>query len=283
MKIVCVNQNGKSAEFTFDDPTIMLVDADGLANYKYSIITTKGNDQDGEDYIGSTAEKRNVVISFSILQNHAKVRNALYDVFWPRAVGTLYYYDDFVSRKIDYRVESVNIPIIGAVRDCTLSLICTFPFLQDMAESSVKIAQWIGDFHFPLFIPEKGIVFEHRAPSLIVNVVNPGNVRCGVTIQFRALATVVNPSIFNVGTREYFTIKKTMSAGEILEVTTHYKNKKVKSIYNGETVNAMDFVDDPDVTFLQLSQGDNYFRCNADSGLDQLECTITYNALYLGV
>ncbi len=92
------------------------------------------------------------------------------------------------------------------------------------------MALWVGDFEFPLEIPSEGIEMGHRVSNLIVNINNTGAVPCGMRIQFKALATVVNPSLFNVNTREFIKINRTLSAGDVLEVTTEFSNKRIELV-----------------------------------------------------
>jgi len=101
-------------------------------------------------------------------------------------------------------------------------------------------------------------------------------------IRFKALATVVNPLLFNVNTQEELKINKTMTAGEAIIVTTHFGNKRVESWLNGVSTNAFNWLD-LSSNFLQLDPGDNLFRYDADEGLDNLEVDIYYIPQYLGV
>ena len=117
---------------------------------------------------------------------------------------------------------------------------------------------------------------------MIVNVLNKGDVATGMRIQFKALATVENPSLFNVNTRDYFKINKIMEAGEVITVNTHFQNKKVELNKNGVISNAFNWIDFQS-TFLQLDPGDNLFRYDADEGLGNLEVSIYFNPQYLGV
>ncbi|MFB8985000.1 phage tail family protein, partial [Clostridioides difficile] len=102
-------------------------------------------------------------------------------------------------------------------------------------------------------------------------------------IQFKALATVDNPSLFNVNTREYIKINRTLEAGDLLEITTEFANKRIELVKsNYERINVFNWID-LDSEFLQLEVGDNLFRYDADVGIDNLEMSIYYNPLYLGV
>ncbi len=123
----------------------------------------------------------------------------------------------------------------------------------------------------------------HRVSNLIVNINNTGAVECGMRIQFKALATVINPSLFNINTREFIKINKTLNAGDVLECTTEFSNKRIEMIRNnGSRENVFNWID-LDSEFLQLEPGDNLLRYNADSGIDNLEVAIYYTPLYLGV
>ena len=156
------------------------------------------------------------------------------------------------------------------------------PPFGDVAKTKAEVAIWRGAFEFPLEIVTGGIEMGFREPSLIVNIENPGDVACGMEIRFKALATVVNPLLFNVNTREFIKINKTLTAGEVLTVTTHFANKRVETYKNGITSNAFNWID-LDSTFLQLTPGDNLLRYDADDGLDNLEVDIYYNPQYVGV
>ena len=163
-----------------------------------------------------------------------------------------------------------------------IDLIAPNPYWQDLTQSRSDIAIWQGAFEFPLEIPEEGIEMGYREPSLIVNVLNLGDVSCGIKIQFKALATVISPSLFNVNTREYINVNKTMEAGEVITVTTGFGDKRVQLIKNGVTTNAFNWIE-PTSSFLQLDPGDNLLRYDADEGIDNLEVSIYFTPQYLGV
>jgi ABC-type lipoprotein release transport system permease subunit len=101
-------------------------------------------------------------------------------------------------------------------------------------------------------------------------------------IEFRALATLENPSLFNVNTQEFAKINKTMEAGEIIRINTHFAEEDVEMEINGVISNAFNYIDE-DMTFLKLNQGDNLFRYDAESGLDNLVVNIYRQDRYLGV
>ena len=287
-KLRYVNSNNKSIELGNAAPFLILT-VDGLGSPANEIYTQKSPYQDGVTATHSSLGPRNIVLEGKIIDsnraNRQAYRNTLLSVFNPKLNGKLIIDFGNTQRQIDCKVEQA--PYFSSEsgqnhQDFSVSLIAPNPFWQDLTETKEEIAVWQGAWEFPWEILEEGIELGYREPSLIVNVLNKGDVATGMRIQFKALATVVNPSLFNVNTREYFKINRTMEAGEVITVTTHFQNKRVELNKNGVISNAFNWID-LESTFLQLEQGDNIFRYDADEGLDNLEVSIYFNPQYLGV
>jgi hypothetical protein len=90
-----------------------------------------------------------------------------------------------------------------------------------------------------------------RQPSQIITVDNIGDVSCGCQIVFRALGTVTNPELLNMDTGEYIKLLTTMSAGDEIQVYTHFAGKRVLSVDGSTITNAFSLLD-TDSTFFQL-------------------------------
>lgn len=256
-----------------------------------NIYNNKGMNQDGKTYLENSLDIRDISIEITIISETAEesiaYRKIINTIFNPKlGEGYLIYKDEVKERKSKCIVN--KIPYFDkdndiSLQSCLISLTANNPYWLDLLESKEEIALWKGDFSFELELVAGGIEFGHREPSLIVNVNNSGDVECGMRIEFKALATLTNPSILNVNTQEYIKINKTMVAGEVISVSTYFGNKKIESALNGATTNAINCITDPNITFLQLDVGDNLFRYNADTGLDNLEVNIYYQFQYLGV
>ncbi|QOY37040.1 phage tail family protein [Anaerobacillus isosaccharinicus] len=156
------------------------------------------------------------------------------------------------------------------------------PYFYSKNEEKVDIALWVGNFEFPLEITEDGIEMGYREPSLIVNVYNDGQESTGMLIRFRALGTLINPSLVNVNTYDSLKINTTMLPGDIIEVSTYKRRKRVTLIRSGISSNIFNLLDLPS-KFLQLEIGDNLFRYDAEEGLDNLEVSMTFTPRLLGV
>lgn len=212
-------------------------------------------------------------------------RSYLSSVFNPKIPGELIYTNNAITRKIKVRIQSIAFQEkVSFMQKFLIQFLCPNPFWLDVFQSKKEVALWVGDFQFPLEIPaDTGIEMGHRESNLIVNIQNSGDVECGMRIQFKALATVKNPSFFNINTRKFIKINQTLKAGDVLEITTEFANKKIEILKsNNEKLNVFNWID-LDSEFLQLETGDNLFRYDAESGIDNLEVAVYYTPLYLGV
>ena len=196
----------------------------------------------------------------------------------------LIYTNHYKSYSIDCNVEVVQEgQRVRRMQKLIIQLFCPNPFWSDIDELKEEVALWEGAFEFPLEIPEDtGIEMGYRVSNLIMNVVNDGDVECGMTIEFLCTGTVKNPSLFNVYTREFIKVNQTFIAGDKLSITTQFANKRIELTRGGTTTNILHYMD-INSTFLQLDVGDNVFRYDADEGIDNLEVSIYYKPQYLGV
>lgn len=157
------------------------------------------------------------------------------------------------------------------------------PYIYKKHAQRVDIALWVGAFEFPLEIPEDtGIEMGYRSPSLIVNVLNDGQETTGMMIRFKALGTLTNPSLVNVNTYESFKLNLDMQGGDVVEVTTYRGKKTVYLVRNNVRTNIFNLMT-LESKFLQLEVGDNLFRYDADSGIDNLEVSMNFTPRLLGV
>ncbi|MEW8955758.1 phage tail domain-containing protein, partial [Clostridium sp.] len=171
----------------------------------------KGVNQSGMSISSTTLSERTINVEGFILANSRdqimEMRRQLIRVLNPKDDVLLKYKEDNINRAITIRAESI--PIFSSDyktnNDNALAFKCflnaPYPFWQEIEGKKAEIVMWKGDFHFPLVIPKnKGIIMGHREPSLIVNVINNGDVETGMTIEFFARGTLKNPSLFNVNT-----------------------------------------------------------------------------------
>jgi hypothetical protein len=115
-----------------------LASIEGVRDIRHTVSSSKAAGQDGTTITGSTADERNIVIAVQIKGNFTQNRNTLLEFFQPNEVGTLYYYEDSIARKIEYVVESIESPETGIVRATTISLLCGDPLFRDIQETRIR-------------------------------------------------------------------------------------------------------------------------------------------------
>ena len=289
-KLIYMNDRGESIEFSRLSKyhTNISKDVTGLADMKNELYSINSMGQDGDTYLGNRIESREIEIVGNINSRDKdetiNLRRNLSRMLNPKVNAKMYYEYGTFRRVIDCEID--NAPIFyrdQVFLSFEIRLVCHNPFWKDEFETKTDIAAWIGAFHFPLFIPEsEGMIFGYREPSLIANVINNGDVECGMRVDFRALGSVKNPSLLNIETQRFIKINYEMDAGDVLRVTTHYGNKDVMLIRNGIEISAVRYRD-PENKYLQLETGDNLFRYDADADLQNLEVSVYHRNLYLGV
>lgn len=295
-EITCINQRGDSITIGRHAPFILTSDltTSGIRN-EISFVKTNAP---GAKSFGSRLAEKNLPIEFAIKIDKMTEdwiqdkRNEVFRVFDPeyspiKVAFTLknekrYYFmaDVEITPFFPHGLENSN----TIWQKCLVQLTCGDPSIYLDQKTKVDVAVWLGNFEFPWEIPTDGVELGYRAPSLIVNVYNDGNKKTGMTIQFRALGTVKNPSLLNVNTQEKIKLDFTLIGGDEVNISTHQGNRKIKLIRNGTTIdifNTFDLLSGS--KFLQLDTGDNLFRYDADSGLEQLECSIYFTPKFVGV
>nr|DAQ35611.1 MAG TPA: tail protein [Caudoviricetes sp.] len=279
MKIICAKDSGEQLTLGWFAP-LWINSITGLGA-DYEVTTSKNSGQDGENYTGATASKRGITIVLDVRKaDYVIQRDRLYSFFQPRSVGTLYYYDEPISRKIGYYVESIEPAGDGPLRNITLSFICPDPKWYALEDQLTQLAVWRGGITFPLRIHPPFTVTE-KVNTLIGNVHNDSAVPMGLAVKFTASGEVVNPSLYDVNRYELMQINTTMHAGDKIVITTGDGNKRVKLISGGVTTNINNLMAYPP-KWLKAYQGDNLFRYNADSGIDSLSVSILSTQAYWG-
>lgn len=283
MKIIC-ERGGQSITFAHKRP-YWLSKVEGIGQADFDVSSEKTANQDGELYKGATANKRNIVLTATVIPpdgtTHDQVREKFFAFFVPRETGTLYFYDGGVARKIEYRAENCEFDMDGIFRDVTVSLVCPDPVFRAVQDDHADVAAIVGMIEWPLELPaefEVGVRHETR----IANIVNPSSVSRGLTITFTATGEVVNPSLVEINRQTSFRILTIMHAEDRIIVTTAPNNKRVKLIRNGVESNINNLWEFGG-TWLQVEPGENAFTFSVDSGDDALSVHLASTPQYWGV
>ncbi len=288
-KIICENYLKEKIAFEYKLP-FFLESVEGLHEVLGIVAGMKSAYAIGENYIGTTVSKRNIIIKGAIrgtvLEDVIANRQKMYQIFPLKTTGTLYYYEGSLKRKINYYVESIEIEEKGLYRHFQISLICPNPYFTDIDKITKQMATWSPKFKFALRIPQDtGIKFGTKNVTSMAVIQNDTNLEFGITITFTANDKVINPSMFNVESREEMKVEKVLNAGDKIIVNTYRQNKNIYYIPVStgiqENINNLMVYGSK---FLQVHHGQNTFRYNADENTaDNLEAVIEYYNEYEAV
>jgi hypothetical protein len=221
-------------------------------------------------------------------QQREILKRKLYNVFNPKISGHMKIYTETSKRGAsNLRVVqapkfNINYETKNELTKFQIQLKMPLPYFEDLNENRVDFGNDIGNFFFNLEIEEVGKELSIKNNSIVTNIENTGDAETPIKVTFKAKTTIRNPSVFNVYTKEYIKINRTMQEGEEITVTTHQGNKRVESYLNGVTTNIFNDLD-LGSSFIWLDVGDNVIRYDAETMIEQLEVYIYYTNYYLGV
>lgn len=287
MKLEYINEMGESIVFGTSRP-IILQRIEGFGASKNNITMVNGPYQNGSTVTSKRLEYRELTIEGTVLGSSrgelADLRRHMIKVLNPGYNGYLIYRYGRVEKKIEVEIEYAPVfSNLGLDQQFVITMLAPSPFWEDIEQIRKDIALWIANFEYPISVfPDDGIEIEYRMQSLIAEVHNDGDRECGMVIELRAIGNVVSPSIINLDTREFYKLDRTMDADEVIRIDTRYGKKEVVQIIDNTELDI--FSDTANGSeFLQLNRGVSYFRYDADSNIDNLEMSIYYTPLYLGV
>lgn len=304
-RVVYTNAIGKSVELNHSAPLI-LFNLEGIEGFETDVKTNKSAFNDGVMVSVVSVEERIITINgyiyidLSDLPPDPEVRDTyletererlkreLYSAFNPKHRGELKIYKKTSSYSASNLVVN-QAPIFdmdytdtNELFSFSIDLIMPFPYFGTENPIIEEFGSEIGMIEFPVDVPPEGQELTVRNMEIVKNIVNIGDTEAPITVEFKANAVVKNPSIFNIYTREFIKINRTMKNGERIVVTTEPGNKRVVSIIDGIEENIFEQLDQGS-TFIHLNVGENAIRYNADELLEQLEVYITYKNYYIGI
>lgn len=290
-KIKYVNERGQSITLDHNGP-LFLYEPKGFHGMDADPITTQTLYQDGSTVHSVILKERVLTLNCYIFVDteaqREKLKRDLYKAFNPKLSGTMMIYKETCQRKAS-NLRVIQAPefkddysTLNQLVEFQIQLLMPYPYFEAENEIRTDFGNDIGNFFFDLEIEEEGKELSIRNNSIVADIKNQGESPTPIRVVFRARSRVKNPSIYNVYTKEYIKINKTMDPGEEITVTTHRGKKRVTSKLNGVTKNIFNLLDFRS-TFMWLEEGDNIIRYDAEELLEQLEVFIYHTEYFLGV
>ena len=291
-KIIYENERGISIELNREGP-LFLASVQGFDGLEADIVSSKSAYQDGISISKTILKDRiltlNCYLEIDTEQQRCILKRKLYNAFNPKFKGHMKIYTDAEQLRGASNLRVIQAPLFDDDYETTnelvsfqIQLAMPLPYFEDINENRADFGNDIGNFYFDLELEEEGRELYVKNNSIVANIENLGDAETPLKVVFKAKSTVKNPSIYNVYSKEYIKINRTMSEGEEITVTTGMGNKRVESYLNGITTNIFNDLDIHS-SFMWLDIGDNIIRYDAEEMIEQLEVYIYYTNYYLGV
>ena len=291
-KIIYENERGISIELNREGP-LFLSSVNGFDGLESEIISSQSAYQDGISINKTILKDRLLTLNCHMNIDNEQQRHALkrklYNAFNPKIKGSMKIYTDAGQLRGANNLRVIQAPLfeddykgLNDLVSFQIQLTMPLPYFEDINTNRVDFGNDIGNFFFDLEIEEEGNELSIKNNSTILNIYNSGDAETPLKVVFKAKSNVKNPSIYNVYTKEFIKINKTMQAGEEITITTDIGNKRVESYLNGVTTNIFNLLDIQS-SFMWLDIGDNIIRYDAEEMIEQLEVYTYYTNYYLGV
>ena len=276
------NENKEILDFS-REPYLVVTKIDGLAPVKATINANKNIGFDGERFISSYIDARNINIMIKIVGQVEEKRTMLYRYVKTKSPIKLYFKTENRDMWINGYVEDMQIDYFSNLQTVQITVLCPQPYWKDMQEIINESIAIIPQFEF-IFSCEDGSSFEFGkyTDTNETLIVNHGDVPTGIEITMRARGVVVNPKIFNKQTAQFFGLEITLQSGDIVEINTNDGLKSVYLIRGAEKKNIFNNIVKGS-TWLKLDKTDNIFLYETFAGADLLEISFKHQASYEGV
>lgn len=291
VSITYTNANGLSMTISSSGPyRLKSMAGFGMAENKITSEAVYG--ADGEQELSQALDIREPEIDFLMLSSSFEENQSRWNyamkVFNPKLSGTLEYRVLDATYHIDVNVVKGPEESDGMGANYHMAIVqfkALDPYWHDMSDfsSPIPLSKMSNTFIFPLQITDS-YTFSTVVPGQIIDITNNGDTVVGGVFNLTMKNTVVNPEIYNVVTQEYFGWVGTFNPGDVLTLSTVFKQKSTTYVTADDvTSNAMG-MRKAGSTFLQLDNiSDNYLQLQADSGVEGIIGTLEFKPLKVGV
>ena len=291
-KIIYKNERGISIELNREGP-LFLSSVKGFDGLESDIVSSKSAYQDGISISKTILKDRILTLNCHLVvdseQQRYILKKKLYNAFNPKIKGHIKIYTDAGQLRGASNLRVIQAPLfdddykgLNDIVSFQMQLAMPLPYFEDLEENKVEFGSEVANFFFDWELKEEGNELSIKNSSNVINIFNAGDCETPLKLVFKASSNVKNPRIYNVYTKEFIKINKTMEAGEMIVITTNKGNKRVESILNGKTSNIFNNLDIQS-DFIWLDVGDNVIAYDAEEMIEQLEVSIYYTNYYLGV
>lgn len=255
---------------------------DGITTASVEIASSTVASMDGDIVNNKRTIPRGIVLDLAIESDVENAKRYILQYIKPKQTCTLRMTQNDRETQIEGVVEAIDMPRFASPCVMQVTLYCSQPYWEDVAEILQDISEVIDMHYFTtyeddmLYFPEGGIVMGEYDTNRTKVLVNSGDVEVGLEIHITALGTVTNPVIYNAD-GEFIGVNVTLSAGDEVIITTEKGKKTI--MLNGENILSKIMRES---TWLQLKTGENEFTIDSKDGTEgNMYFTLTFKQRYV--
>lgn len=280
--LILENEYGDKADMSTTALQYMTSSIQGLDPPTGTIALSKYAGMSGSYLNTAYMQNRNVVVNFAMRGTGIEARrHALYQVARPAHPITVYYKTKLMDVYTEGHVETCEIENFEQYVSGQISIICPDIYWYDMGTTTATRSPVAGGFHFPFPDSDDPFELSRYTGDTSIQIMNGGD-NIGFTLTITASGSASNPYVVDPATGEYFRLRTSMSAGDIITIDTKSGEKSVTLAQNNVASNLINSVVSGS-TWLSLKPGTNLFDVGADSGDSNLTFAIIHRNAYLGV
>lgn len=276
----------------------VILGIEGLGPAEANINTTEAPTIDGSRFNSSRVTQRNIALTvlFQKTDNESieDIRLKSYKYFPIKKRLTFHIETDNRTVETEGYVETNEPTIFSQNEGASISIICPDPYFYSVVNNETVFSGIVPLFEFPFenndpVIPliEVGAIENKREK----NVIYHGDAEVGITITIHAIGEASDIMIYNTGTREKMSIDtdklaqitgKGITDGDTITICTVQGKKRATLLRDGRETNILNCIV-RGCDWFTLAKGDNIFAYVAETGVLNLEFTISNRIVYEGV
>jgi len=242
---------------------------DGLGPVKATLVSSSFAGTDGEQYLSSRREARNIKITLGldpdpIHDSVRSLRKQLYSYFMPKSEVTLGFYDD----------DGLHVTILGVVESCDPTIFDQEPAMD------ISLMCYDPDLIDPVGVHLTGNSTSSTAQTLVQY---DGEVSTGIVFTLNVNRSLTDFTIYHTppsGELYQLDFSGPLVAGDVLTISTVKGDKGVTLIHSGTSSSVLYYVS-PQSKWIEFEPGDNEIRVYAAGA--GVPYTIDYITRYGGL
>lgn len=299
--ITIKRSTGESLEIELADPEksgFAISSIDGLGPTTVTLTTEKVAGLDGTLFSNALLSERQITMKviplFSYGNSVEERRLRCYKAFPLKRPFTLLVKTDTRYAYTTAYVKSIDPDIFSKTEVMNITLVCPDPYFYEYNATGGTLVTFNGiddEFEFEFendSLNEDMIEFGDIQTNPVRNIIYDGGIDVGITIHLHALGTATNFSFYNSLTKESMTLDTSklpggsLIAGDDIIISTLRGNKTVTLIRDGEKSNVINSLGKK-ASWFKLTEGDNVFIYDAETGMTNIQVTLKYVTAYEGV